>query len=178
MEGTTSTLINSRVKTVAENLKLKSPLLSRFDLIFILLDNPNAEHDRFLSNHILNIHTGIQSNHQKNNSNLEQDGSLKMNLKAAPPKSDIIPPSLLRKYISYARTHCSPRLSPEASLVIKEFYMELRNKNRKDGTPVTTRQLESLLRLSEARAKCELRDIVTMNDAKQVIEIMKSSLYP
>ena len=158
-------------------MKLKSPLLSRFDLIFILLDSPNAEHDKFLSNHILNIHTGgVQLNH-RDPEQVFDDGSLKSNLKIPPPTTDIIPPSLLRNYISYARIHCSPRLSPEAAAVIKEFYMELRSQNRADGTPITTRQLESILRLSEARAKCELRDTVTMSDAKQVVEIMKSSLY-
>jgi DNA helicase MCM8 len=156
---------------------LKSPLLSRFDLIFILLDRPNADHDRFLSNHILNIHTGGGADtHRGNNDASEQDGSLISNLRNPPPVTDIVPPSLLRKYISYARTHCAPKLSAEASVIIKEFYMELRGQNRNDGTPITTRQLESLLRLCEARAKCELRDVVTMADAREVVEIMKSSL--
>ena len=155
---------------------MKSPLLSRFDLIFILLDKPNAEHDRFLSNHILNIHTGGREFRRTIPNNGSQGSSLMSNLKNVPPVSDIVPPSLMRKYISYARTQCSPKLSLEASDIIKEFYLELRSQNRNDGTPITTRQLESLLRLCEARAKCELRDVVTMADARDVVEIMKSSL--
>jgi DNA helicase MCM8 len=69
-------------------------------------------------------------------------------------------------------------LSEEASALIQEFYMELRQKHRSgEGTPITTRQLESMIRLSEARARCELRDIVTAADARDIIQIMKYSLW-
>lgn len=68
-------------------------------------------------------------------------------------------------------------MSKEAIDVLQGFYLELRKSNKsQDGTPVTTRQLESLIRLAEARAKLELREVVTEQDAKEVIEIMKYSL--
>lgn len=61
-----------------------------------------------------------------------------------------IPPALLRKYISYARQYVQPRLSPEAAKTIQDFYLSLRAQSHSaDSTPITTRQLESLIRLTE-----------------------------
>ena len=62
--------------------------------------------------------------------------------------------------------------------MLQEFYLSLREKQRtSDTTPVTTRQLESLIRLAEARAKLELRETVTKRDAEDVVEIMKQSIF-
>ena len=69
------------------------------------------------------------------------------------------------------------RLSPDAATVLQEFYLELRSKHRTvDSTPITTRQLESMVRLAEARARIELRENVTAQDARDVVEIMRESL--
>lgn len=63
---------------------------------------------------------------------------------------DPIPPCLLRKYISYARQYVHPKLSPEAAQAIQDFYLSLRAQSHSpDSTPITTRQLESLIRLTE-----------------------------
>lgn len=63
---------------------------------------------------------------------------------------DPIPPCLLRKYISYARQYVHPSLSPEAAQTIQDFYLSLRSQAQSaDSTPITTRQLESLIRLTE-----------------------------
>lgn len=64
---------------------------------------------------------------------------------------DHIPPCLLRKYISYARQYVHPSLSHEAAQTIQDFYLSLRSQaHSADSTPITTRQLESLIRLTEA----------------------------
>lgn len=64
--------------------------------------------------------------------------------------ADPIPPCLLRKYISYARQYVHPSLSPEAAQTIQDFYLSLRSQSHSaDSTPITTRQLESLIRLTE-----------------------------
>ncbi|KAJ1342816.1 hypothetical protein BSLG_002635 [Batrachochytrium salamandrivorans] len=89
-----------------------------------------------------------------------------------------IPLALLRKYIAYARTYTKPRLTKEAATVLQSFYLTLRSKYRSvDSTPITTRQLESMIRLSEARARSELREVVTEQDAQDVVQIMKVSLW-
>jgi len=63
---------------------------------------------------------------------------------------DLIPHHLMRKYIAYARQYVRPKISPEAGAILKEYYLNLRVKHRMvDSTPVTTRQLESLVRLTE-----------------------------
>lgn len=113
---------------------------------------------------------------------------------------DAIPVPLLRKYISYARQYVQPSLSPEAAKTLQAFYLSLRAQaHSADSTPITTRQLESLIRLTEARSLCvdrllvfpfhyfythfvvfvqararlELRETATNSDAEDVVDIMK-----
>ncbi|XP_060642071.2 DNA helicase MCM8 isoform X1 [Anolis sagrei] len=181
----------NKAKTVSENLKMGSALLSRFDLVFILLDIPNEDHDHLLSEHVMAMRGGKQSgcssavvtrpNSQNSNRSLLEvvsDKPLSERLKVIPGESfDPIPHQLLRKYVGYARQYVQPRLSPEAAQVLQQFYLELRQQSqRADGTPITTRQLESLIRLTEARSRLELREKATKEDAEDVVEIMKYSM--
>ena len=182
----------NKEKTVSENLKMGTALLSRFDLIFILLDKPDYEMDRFLSDHIMKLHqdkkTKISAEESKFGelANLSQHASgglwysliTKIRLDPEVDKDfEPVPPVLLRKYISYARSHCKPRLSQDAAALIQQFYLQLRKNYRStDTTPVTTRQLESMIRLAEARARSELRDFVNADDARDVIAIVQSTL--
>ncbi|KAI1895909.1 hypothetical protein AGOR_G00111610 [Albula goreensis] len=178
-------------KTVSENLKMGSALLSRFDLVFILLDTPNEDHDHMLSEHVMAIRSGRKGalsgamvtrapTQDANVSVLEvlPDKPLSERLKVLPGEVvDPIPHQLLRKYVGYARHYVHPTLSAEAAVVLQEFYLELRKQNQAaDSTPITTRQLESLIRLTEARARLELREKATKTDAEEVVEIMKHSM--
>ncbi|KAG5265875.1 hypothetical protein AALO_G00247300 [Alosa alosa] len=178
-------------KTVSENLKMGSALLSRFDLVFILLDTPNEDHDHMLSEHVMAMRSGRKgtlssasvsrcSTQDSNVSILEipSDKPLSDRLMVTPGENfDPIPHQLLRKYVSYARHYVHPTLSTEAAQVLQDFYLELRKQNHAaDSTPITTRQLESLIRLTEARARLELREKATQDDAEDVVEIMKHSL--
>ncbi|KAG0301141.1 DNA replication licensing factor mcm8 [Dissophora globulifera] len=185
-------------KTVAENLKMNTALLSRFDLIFILLDKPNGEMDQYLSNHIMALHSGNASGGRAFRSGSSQDSGSSQSQPSLGGDSksrmdrplserlrmtdedqmDLIPQPLLRKFIAYARQYVHPKLSPEAAATLQEFYLILRTRHRSaDGTPVTTRQLESLIRMAEAKARMELREVVTRRDAMDVIEIMTFSLH-
>ncbi|KAF9299545.1 DNA replication licensing factor mcm8 [Linnemannia elongata] len=179
-------------KTVAENLKMNTALLSRFDLIFILMDKPDGEMDQYLSRHVMALHSGnattapafrgrtSQEFDPSQGSGVKADMSLPLEERLRMTSDDnmeLIPLPLLRKYIAYARQYVHPRLSREAAAVLQEFYLMLRAKHRSpDGTPVTTRQLESLIRMAEAKARMELREVVTRRDAMDVIEIMTFSL--
>jgi replicative DNA helicase Mcm len=141
-------------RTVAENISLPVTILSRFDLIFVLRDVPNKETDNKMSEHILEIHRrGIS------------------------PVEAQIDTELLRKYVSYAKS-VYPALNSEALKRLKEFYLAMRNASETEGSPVaiTTRQLESLVRCAEARARVALRKEVTAEDAEAAIAIMKKSL--
>lgn len=69
-------------------------------------------------------------------------------------------------------------MSKPAADILQKFYLHLRDQNTSaDGTPITARQLESLVRLAEARARVDLREEITVQDAMDVVEIMKESLY-
>ncbi|XP_018568092.1 DNA helicase MCM8-like [Anoplophora glabripennis] len=170
-------------KTIAENLKISSPMLSRFDLIFILLDQANEQLDRLLSKHILNAHNRKKNENRQdastsffNNSNSETD-TLIDRLRSNGETVDLLPHALFRKYIAYAQRYVSPQLSDGAKEVLKKYYLDLRKQYQTgDCTPITTRQLHSLIRLTQARAKAELREEATEGDALDVVEIMKYSL--
>ncbi|KAF6735245.1 DNA helicase MCM8 [Oryzias melastigma] len=179
----------NRGKTVSENLKMGSALLSRFDVVFLLLDIPDESHDRCLSEHVMANRTGkgrtsgavvTRSNGESETSILLQHSDMPLSERLQVPEGqslDLIPASLLRKYISYARQYVHPTLSPEAAQTLQDFYLSLRSQaSSADSTPITTRQLESLIRLTEARAKLELRETATKSDAEDVVEIMKHSL--
>ncbi|MEM2875989.1 MAG: minichromosome maintenance protein MCM, partial [Candidatus Bathyarchaeia archaeon] len=141
-------------RTVAENINLPVTLLSRFDLIFILRDQPERETDSKMSEHILSLHKG---------------GVVGLE----PP----IPPDILRKYISYSK-NVKPTLTDEAMERLKEFYLNMRAASEVEGSPIaiTARQLESLVRIAEARARSALRSEVLVEDAEAAISIMKRSL--
>ncbi|KAK7807743.1 hypothetical protein U0070_026151, partial [Myodes glareolus] len=149
----------NKAKTVSENLKMGSALLSRFDLVFILLDTPNEQHDHLLSEHVIAIRAGKQKtisgatvartlSQDPNTSVLEvvSEKPLSERLKVAPgEKTDPIPHQLLRKYVGYARQYVHPRLSVEAAQALQDFYLELRKQSqRMSSSPITTRQLDML----------------------------------
>jgi DNA helicase MCM8 len=183
-----------RSKTVCENLKISLPLLSRFDLVFILVDNPDEERDRFISEHVMAMfgmrateRQGTGSSRTVRNSataaspfreNGGEPASLISRLRRH-SVTDPLPASLFRQYIAYAKAHVHPELSGGAKRVLQDFYLTLRkgaHEQAADTTPITTRQLESLIRLSEARARAVMRTVVTEEDARDVIEISASSI--
>lgn len=142
-------------KSVAENFKLPATILSRFDLIFVLVDRPMEEQDKMMTDHILALHRSQAFD-------------------KAPP----IPPDLLRKYFVYARKNVHPKLSQNATDKLRGFYLEMRKMGEQPEAPVpiTARQLEALVRLSEARARMALHAEVLPEDAEAVIRLMQFSL--
>ncbi|MDH5459675.1 MAG: minichromosome maintenance protein MCM [Candidatus Bathyarchaeota archaeon] len=141
-------------RTVAENISLPVTILSRFDLIFVLRDEPNKEADSKMSEHILEIHR-----------------------RGSSPVEPPIPTELLRKYIGYAKG-IKPVLTKEAIQRLKDFYMAMRSASETEGSPVaiTARQLESLVRTAEARARLALRKKISTEDAEAAIALMNRSL--
>jgi replicative DNA helicase Mcm len=137
-------------RTISDNINLPPTILSRFDLIFILIDKPGSE-DLNLASHILEAHSGKLFR-------------------------DVIPAELLKKYIAYARKHIIPRLTQEAKKLLAEFFVEMRKKSvETPDSPIliTPRQLEALIRISEAYAKMTLKNEVTKEDAERAINIMR-----
>ncbi|MFZ5501331.1 MAG: LAGLIDADG family homing endonuclease, partial [Candidatus Micrarchaeota archaeon] len=139
-----------QTKNLSDQFDVPPTLLSRFDLIFPIVDVLDEEKDAKLAEHILSTHMGTNT--------VEDD--------------DAFDKDLLRKYIAYARRKVFPKLSPAASLKIKEFYVELRGKSKDAGSvAITPRYLEGLVRLAEANAKMKLSPTVEEEDADVAISL-------
>jgi replicative DNA helicase Mcm len=135
-------------KNLTDNITLPIPLLTRFDLIFVLKDTPMPAQDERLATHILDVH---------------RRGTY---TEAPPVQFD-----LMKKYITYAKK-VSPRLTTEAETRLKEFYLQLRRSVAEGQIGATPRTLESLIRLSSARARLMLREQVLEEDALAAIALM------
>ncbi|MGC8613232.1 MAG: minichromosome maintenance protein MCM [Conexivisphaera sp.] len=138
-------------KYLYDNVNLPIPLLTRFDLIFVVRDQPQRERDVQLAKHMLRARSEGQ--------------------KEVPP----IGFEMLRKYIAYSR-RLEPKLTDEAMDVLVEFYADLRSRAPPEAIAITPRQLESLARLATARARLLLRDHATKEDAEAAVRLMRISL--
>jgi len=139
---------------VAQQIDLPPTLINRFDIIFTLRDIPDKVKDQRIAAHVLYQHTRDEASEA------------------------LIPTSILRKYIAYARQRFKPILNEEAMKEIERFYVDLRNmpvatESAMRPIPISARQLEALIRMSEASAKMRLSTIATKEDAKRAIDIMK-----
>jgi replicative DNA helicase Mcm len=142
-------------------IDLPAPLISRFDLVFGVKDEntdlDGESSDNKICDHILSIHTGYKD---------------KDFLIAEPP---IIPKSF-RKIVLLSK-EIKPELTTEAMSAIKKFFLELRGGQSEDLAPASWRQLHGLVRLTEGYARGRLSDIANVEDANNVIELVKASLY-
>jgi len=157
---------------IAEQIDLAPPLISRFDLIFIVTDQPNEEEDAELAEHILQTnYAGELNTHREevSTSNYTEEEVERITDDVAPT----IEPELLRKYIAYSRRNCYPTMTEEAKQAIQDYYVNLRARGTDDDAPVpvTARKLEALVRLAEASARVRLSDTVEESDAERAIDI-------
>ncbi|WP_135364821.1 ATP-binding protein [Halosimplex halophilum] len=162
---------------ISEQIDLEPALISRFDLIFTVTDQPNEEKDRNLADHILRTNfAGELHTHrvESNSSNFSDEEVESVTDEVAPT----IEPELLRKYIAYAKRNCYPTMTEEAREEIEDFYVDLRTQGTDEdaAVPVTARKLEATVRLAEASARVRLSDKVTQDDAARVIDIVRSCM--
>jgi DNA helicase MCM8 len=173
--------------SLSQNLKMSPALFSRFDMVFLMLDKPSKLADKKLANHIIggqDLEDGDSAMTQGFVMQLNaQQTSLRRRLEDACKRSNVnpselLPPPLIKKLVAYSRQYVHPRMSDDAKEIIKEFYLKLRQRAAGDSSSpaVTHRLLESLIRLSEARARVELREVVTAGDATDAIEIVKETV--
>ncbi|MFW6384178.1 MAG: LAGLIDADG family homing endonuclease [Halodesulfurarchaeum sp.] len=166
-----------RYETPANQIDLEPALISRFDLIFTVTDQPDAEKDANLAEHILNTnYAGELNTHrtQVETANVSAQQVEDATRDVAPA----IEPDLMRKYIAYARSTCFPTMSEEAESRIQEFYVNLRAQGTGEDSPVpvTARKLEAIVRLAEASARVRLSDTVEPEDADRALEIVDTTL--
>jgi len=142
-------------KNLTENVNLPIPLLTRFDLVFIVRDVPSQEKDRKIAQHIISQH-----------------GS------SGTDTTSLIDIDILTKYLSYAK-RSEPVLTKEAENLIMEFYLKMRNisdEDKENMITITPRQLEGLIRLATARARLLLKNQVEGEDADRAIYLFNEML--
>jgi len=142
-------------KNIYENVNLPIPLLTRFDLVFIVRDIPSQEKDRNIAQHIISQH-----------------GS------SGTDTTSLIDIDILTKYLSYAKRG-EPVLTKEAENLIMEFYLKMRNisgDDKENMITITPRQLEGLIRLATARARLLLKNKVEGEDADRAIYLFNEML--
>ncbi|WP_251342189.1 LAGLIDADG family homing endonuclease [Haloplanus halophilus] len=162
---------------IGEQIDLEPALISRFDLIFTVTDQPDPDEDAALAEHILRTNYAGELNTQRTEvANPDHtESEVESVTETVEPAID---PDLLRKYIAYAKRSCFPTMSDGAREAIRDFYVDLRAKGADEDAPVpvTARKLEALVRLAEASARVRLSDTVERDDAERVIEIVRSCL--
>lgn len=139
-------------KNITENVNLPIPLLTRFDLIFVVRDIPTKERDEKIARHIIELHTPQGADHRS-----------------------IVDVDILTKYLAYAK-RINPTLTKEAEEKILSYYLQMRNVESEEMITVTPRQLEGIIRLSTARARLLMKDRVEEEDAERAIYLIQSML--
>lgn len=156
--------INSRYNPnlpVTDNIDLPPPLLSRFDLVYLILDKVNETTDRELAQHLTSLY-------------LEDTPDFVSS-------DDILPVEFLTTYINYAKSHIHPVICESAKNELVRAYVGMRrmgDDSRSDEKRITatTRQLESMIRLSEAHAKMRLSEVVELEDVQESVRLIKSAI--
>ncbi|CAE7766614.1 mcm6, partial [Symbiodinium sp. KB8] len=144
-----------RAKTLGQNVNISPPIMSRFDLFFIVLDECDEALDTAIARHIVDVH-------QRKEAALEPDFDVRF----------------LQRYIRYART-LRPRLTPDAMDAVVSCYRRLRENDAAGGQGafrITVRQLESMIRLAEALARLHLQRDVTTEFVLEAFRLIKKSV--
>ncbi|ANB13822.1 MCM DNA helicase complex subunit MCM4 [Sugiyamaella lignohabitans] len=146
--------------SVPQNIDLPPSLLSRFDLVYLMIDKIDAQADRHLANHLTRMYA----------EDVPENAAT----------SEILPVEFLTLYISYAK-NLQPQITPEAKDELVKAYVAMRKLGEDSRTAekritATTRQLESMIRLSEAHAKMRLSEVVTADDVLEAVRLIRSAI--
>jgi len=152
-------------KPPAEQFDIPPSLISRFDLIFPIKDVMDETKDRELATHILKAHKLAQRTAAGSKATARDEAEAGL--------TPVIEQDLLRKYLAYARRNCHPILTDESMQRLGDYYVDLRKRSSGGSVPLTPRQLEALVRLSEASAKVRLNKTVEIQDADRAIRIVE-----
>ena len=149
------------LKHAAEQIDFQSSILSRFDSIFIVRDVREDKIDKAIASHVLGLH---------------------MNAKPSEESEAEVKLDVLRKYSCYAKMRIQPKLSEEACHMLQNLYVtdraaskDQRISKKTNGIPITVRQLEAIIRISEAIAKIHLDPVVQIKHVEEAHRIFKIS---
>ncbi|KAG6866855.1 hypothetical protein C0991_008791 [Blastosporella zonata] len=178
-----TTVLNSRTSVLAaanpvfgrydegrspgENIDFQTTILSRFDMIFIVKDEHNEARDKMIAQHVMKIHMNRATASAEENG--ENVGELDLDK--------------MKRYISYCKSKCAPRLSPDAQEMLSSHFVSLRKQvqqverdnDERSSIPITVRQLEAIIRISESLAKMTLSTVVKNHHVEEAIRLFKFS---
>ncbi|KAL1495133.1 hypothetical protein AB1Y20_016999 [Prymnesium parvum] len=189
-------------RTPMQNIGLPDSLLSRFDLLFIILDSKDPDHDRKISKHVLRMHSlrrtvpppamvGMSAVDSSTSAKaaqmfvrvdaqlLEQACGRGRETEEVDAETELLSADFIKKYIQYAKTTTAPQMSEAAAAKISQAYAALRTKvdEYQRTLPVTARTLETIIRLATAHAKLHLRGLVGTEDADFALELLYYALF-
>ena len=187
-----------RQRTPQANIGLPDSLLSRFDLLFVVIDFMDPALDRVLAEHVIKSHQYRRPGTTMEAEPLNQGSLLSLDDPSDASKEtrvwqrggrmvdssvgegrddDVLTKDFLRKYIHYAKSRRPPELTEDAMDLISSEYASMRSKQTKRNLPVTARSLETLIRLSSAAAKARLSASVEAEDVAVAVELLSFVLY-
>ncbi|KAI1092537.1 MCM-domain-containing protein [Rostrohypoxylon terebratum] len=151
------------MKTPGENIDFQTTILSRFDMIFIVKDEHTRDKDERIAKHVMGIHMGGRGLEE------QVEGE--------------VPVEKMKRYISYCKSRCAPRLSPEAAEKLSSHFVSIRKQvhaseleaNARSSIPITVRQLEAIVRITEALAKLTLSPVATEQHVDEAIRLFLCS---
>ncbi|KAI9818235.1 MAG: minichromosome maintenance protein 5 [Thelocarpon impressellum] len=151
------------LKTPGENIDFQTTILSRFDMIFIVRDEHEKGRDERIARHVMGIQMGGRG--------LEEQVDAEISIEK------------MKRYISYCKQKCAPRLSPEASEKLSSHFVSIRRQvhsaeltaNARSSIPITVRQLEAIIRITESLAKLSLSPIATEAHVDEAIRLFLAS---
>ena len=155
------------LKSPGENIDFQTTILSRFDMIFIVKDEHNEQRDISIANHVINIHTGRSLQEQEDLENRGMEISI----------------DKMKRYITYCRMRCAPRLSAQAAEKLASQFVTIRKQllineleaTERSSIPITIRQLEAIIRITEALAKLELSPVAHERHVDEAIRLFQAS---
>lgn len=190
-----------RTRRIQENIGLPDSLLSRFDLLFVVLDQMDPETDRMIANHVIKGHryrsdhggAGHDSDYDDDDSDDDMDDGERVHSvwqrnrndshvgkysDKDPHSNDILQHDFLRKFLHFAKTRIKPELTDGAREFIANRYAEMRCRQDERTLPVTARTLETVIRLASAHAKARLSNIVEAKpDCEIAMDVLSFALY-
>ena len=155
---------------IAGQIDLPPALMSRFDLIFVMTDKPEEKRDKDITSHILNAHRRGQVRMRGDTESEESKSILAETDDIRPVHSE----EMIRKYVAYSK-RIIPVMTKNAQELIEQDYLSIRKmgSGNNSSVPITARQLEAYVRLSEASARARLSPKVEAKDALRAIEMVR-----
>ncbi|KAF3770683.1 MCM-domain-containing protein [Cryphonectria parasitica EP155] len=151
------------MKTPGENIDFQTTILSRFDMIFIVRDEHERGRDERIAKHVMGIHKG--------------------GVAADDTTESEIPVETMKRYLSYCKSRCAPRLSEAAAEKLSSHFVSIRKQvhateleaNARSSIPITVRQLEAIVRITESLAKLTLSPVATEAHVDEAIRLFLCS---